>query len=117
MHQHRSQAALLAEQLPGELSQRFQKFVAQTPQPQVILGTQSASRRTIIDELALKFDFQYSVITADIDEKAIRRPTPTELVLAIAHAKAKAITKKLKDSDSLIRPGYLVTCDQVRSLP
>jgi hypothetical protein len=34
-------------------------------------------------------------------------------VLVLAHAKADAIVRKLKESDSYMRPGYLVTCDQV----
>jgi hypothetical protein len=101
------------EEMCSALEAKFGKLVARSPQPQIILGTQSASRRAVVDQLATRFGFKYSSITADIDEKAIRREDPEELVLALSHAKAAAIVKKLKDSESLIRPGYLVTCDQV----
>ena len=84
------------------------------PQPQIILGTQSRSRRVIVDELAERFGFKYSAITADIDEQAIRRKDPRELVSVLAHAKAEAIVEKLRSSGALVTPGYLVTCDQVR---
>lgn len=70
-----------------------------------------------MDELAQQFVFRVSSITADIDEKAIRTPDPKDLVMMLAHAKASAIAKKLKDSGSYIKPGYLVTCDQVAPLP
>lgn len=60
-----------------------------------------------------RFDFKYSSITADIDEKAIRRAKPRELVRVLAHAKAKAIIAKLKANGSLVSPGFLVTFDQV----
>ena len=99
--------------MPSALSKQFAAFVQRSPQPQVILGTQSASRRAILDDLATQHQFTYSVITADIDEQAIRDPDPRVLVLKLAHAKAAAIMRKLRDSDSLVRPGYLVTCDQV----
>eukprot|EP00892_Ulva_mutabilis_P005541 jgi/Ulvmu1/3359/UM156_0016.1 len=101
------------ETVPSQLADLFTEFVSQTPQPQIILGTQSASRRAVVNELAERFDFKYSSITADIDEKAIRRPEPSELVRVLAHAKAKAIIGKLQDSGSFIAPGLLVTCDQV----
>jgi hypothetical protein len=101
------------ESLSPELEAKFGEFVSANPQPQIILGTQSASRRAVVDELAQQFSFKVSSITADIDEKAIRTPDPKELVMMLAHAKADAIMKKLKDSGSMIRPGYLVTCDQV----
>jgi Maf-like protein len=95
------------------LEERFCTFVSTDPQPQIILGTQSQSRRAVIDRLAKQFDFKYSSITADIDEQAIRRDDPQELVLVLAHAKADAIVKKLQASSSLLKPGFLVTCDQV----
>lgn len=67
-----------------------------------------------MDEIAERFGFKYSVITADIDEQAIRRDDPRELVSVLAHAKAEAIVHKLRSSGALVTPGYLVTCDQVR---
>lgn len=62
-----------------------------------------------------RFDFKYSIITADVDEKAIRRRDPSDLVRVLAHAKAEAIISKLKDSGSFVSTGFLVTCDQVCS--
>ena len=75
----------------------------------------------MLDKLAAKFDFKFSSITADIDEQAIKNDLrgagrAQELVLALAHAKAAAIIAKLKATDSLVKPGYLVTCDQVRCI-
>lgn len=108
--------ALHSETLDPDLAARFREFVSAQPQPQIILGTQSVSRRAVVDELAQQFAFKVSSITADIDEKAIRTPDPKDLVMMLAHAKARAIAKKLKDSGSYIKPGYLVTCDQVMTL-
>lgn len=102
-----------SETLNPDLVARFAGFVSASPQPQIILGTQSVSRRAVVDQLAEQFSFKVSSITADIDEKAIRTPDPKDLVMLLAHAKADAIMKKLRDSGSYIRPGYLVTCDQV----
>lgn len=102
-----------SETLNPDLAARFREFVSAKPQPQIILGTQSVSRRAVVDLLAQEFSFQVSSITADIDEKAIRTPDPKDLVMVLAHAKADAILKKLKDSGAFMRPGYLVTCDQV----
>jgi hypothetical protein len=92
---------------------QFKAFVQSSPQPQIILGTRSPSRRAIVDELACRYNFKYSVIAADIDEQAIRREEPMELVRVLAHAKAGAIMAKLRNSNALTTAGYLVTCDQV----
>jgi septum formation protein len=91
----------------------FKAFVQSSPQPQIILGTRSPSRRAIVDQLASRYDFKYSVITADIDEQAIRREAPKELVLVLAHAKADAILAKLRKRTLPVTAGYLITCDQV----
>ena len=52
---------------------RFSHFVA-AQQPRILLGSASASRRKVMDELAASHGFTYSIRTADIDEKAIRLP-------------------------------------------
>jgi predicted house-cleaning NTP pyrophosphatase (Maf/HAM1 superfamily) len=96
------------------LEDQFHAFVRASPQPQIILGTQSASRRAVVDKIARQFGFQFSSVSADIDEQAIRRSDPHELVVVLAEAKAQAIVKKLKESGSFLRSGYLVTCDQVQ---
>jgi septum formation protein len=69
----------------------------------IILGSASTSRQEIFR--AMGFDFE--VLTANINEKAIRLPDPRELVLAIATAKADALLKRVDDNT------ILVTCDQV----
>jgi len=67
-----------------------------------------------MDELCEEVGFKYDVLTADIDEKAIRREDPAELVTVLAQAKADAIQGKMapaekeKDENAL-----LITCDQV----
>ena len=73
-----------------------------------------------MDELAVEHGFAYEVLTADIDERAIRVPNPHDLVLRLAHAKADAILEKLQSGKQLVNSsnspatkGYLITCDQV----
>lgn len=51
--------------------------------------------------------YDFVVMPADIDEKAIRRDEPKELVMAIAQAKADALLPKIHE------PALLVTADQV----
>jgi septum formation protein len=120
------------------LAARFRRFVATNPR--VVLGSSSSSRRAIFDELVAEFSgLSYTVVTADIDEKALRDPLPERLVTALAHAKADAIVAKLTtaspDADAAdadadaqqqqaataaaetaaatTTTSYLVTCDQV----
>jgi septum formation protein len=99
--------------LPAALEQRF--IDALRPRPRLILGSASRSRRAIMDELAQRYGFSYEVATADIDEKAIRCPLPGELVVTLAHAKARAIISRLQLQAPPPEPlsGFLVTCDQV----
>lgn len=69
-----------------------------------------------MDELAVEYGFTYEVLTADIDERAIRVPNPLDLVLRLAHAKADAILDKIRrvDNDGVpTTKGFLLTCDQV----
>nr|CAB3501505.1 unnamed protein product [Digitaria exilis] len=60
----------------------------------LILGSSSSSRRLILSEMGYKF----TLLSADIDEKAIRKEKPEELVVALAHAKADAILEKMKSN-------------------
>lgn len=57
----------------------------------------------VMEELGLDFE----VLISNIDEKAIRRESPEELVLAIANAKADALLPKIS------KPSLLITSDQV----
>ncbi len=69
-----------------------------------------------MDELAGSFTppLTIEVARADIDEKALRRDSPRELVLALAHAKADALLPRLAGAAADAAGGaYLITCDQV----
>ncbi|XLS54359.1 hypothetical protein HN51_004114 [Arachis hypogaea] len=50
---------------------------------QIILGSSSVARRKILSEMG----YEFTKMTADIDEKSIRKETPEELVMALAEAK------------------------------
>ena len=83
----------------------------------LILGSQSASRKAILSGLGVPF----TVCVAGIDEQAIRRDTPEELVLALARAKADAILARLRAPSAPALPSdtaqqrtpLLITADQV----
>ncbi|XP_021316459.1 maf-like protein DDB_G0281937 isoform X1 [Sorghum bicolor] len=49
----------------------------------LILGSSSVARKHILEEMGLEFQ----VMTADIDEKSIRRENPDDLVMVLAEAK------------------------------
>jgi len=69
----------------------------------IVLGSSSPWRKKLFAELGLDFE----TMSPDIDEKAIRRERPEELVLAIAEAKNQAIRGRLRE------PAVIVTSDQV----
>lgn len=76
----------------------------------IILGSSSMARRQILAEMGYEFE----IVTADIDEKSIRREKPEELVMALAEAKADAIISKLKISSHVDDDAYstlLITAD------
>ncbi|ESW32746.1 hypothetical protein PHAVU_001G014200 [Phaseolus vulgaris] len=77
----------------------------------IILGSSSVARRKILSEMG----FLFTLMTADIDEKSIRKETPEELVMALAEAKAEAILQRLPVDDYLkdAEPTLLITSDQV----
>ncbi|XP_022985342.1 maf-like protein DDB_G0281937 [Cucurbita maxima] len=58
---------------------------------QIILGSSSMARRRILSEMG----YEFTIMTADIDEKAIRKERPEELVVALAEAKADAIMSRI----------------------
>ncbi|XP_028123829.1 7-methyl-GTP pyrophosphatase-like isoform X2 [Camellia sinensis] len=82
-----------------------------TSQFKIILGSSSVARRKVLAEMG----YDFTIMSADIDEKSIRKEKPEELVMALAEAKAEAITPKLpignykRDAE----PSVLITCDQV----
>jgi septum formation protein len=125
--------------LPEALGARFAKFAnaEHSKTRRVILGSSSSSRRAIMDELLAGYPgLSYEVVTADINEKALRDPKPEALVKQLAHAKADAIVAKLRAAatgggeaaagaaapaaaaaaaaaPTDENPAYLITCDQV----
>uniref|UniRef100_A0A1D1Y0M6 Maf-like protein DDB_G0281937 n=1 Tax=Anthurium amnicola TaxID=1678845 RepID=A0A1D1Y0M6_9ARAE len=77
----------------------------------IILGSSSMTRRQILSEMG----YDFTLMTADIDEKSIRKEKPEELVMALAEAKADAIISKLQGSnyEEHEEPTLLITADQV----
>mmetsp|Transcript_43399 Transcript_43399/g.92953 ORF Transcript_43399/g.92953 Transcript_43399/m.92953 type:complete len:424 (-) Transcript_43399:116-1387(-) len=73
---------------------------------QIVLGSQSKYRRALFEKTFPEQGCDF--MSADIDEKAIRRETPEEMTVAIAMGKADALLPKLEGRDVL-----LVCCDQV----
>ncbi|XP_039050183.1 7-methyl-GTP pyrophosphatase-like [Hibiscus syriacus] len=77
----------------------------------IILGSSSITRRTILAEMG----YEFTLMSADIDEKATRKEKPEELVMALAEAKADAILQRLPIGDYVkeAEPTLLITSDQV----
>ncbi|XP_022765881.1 maf-like protein DDB_G0281937 isoform X8 [Durio zibethinus] len=77
----------------------------------IILGSSSIARRKILAEMG----YEFTLMSADIDEKDIRKENPEDLVMALAEAKAEAILHRgpvgdyIKEAD----PTLLITSDQV----
>jgi septum formation protein len=69
----------------------------------IILGSQSQGRR----ELLAAIGYEFTVMPAHIDERAIRADDPGALTLALAHAKADALLPQIHE------PALLITSDQV----
>ncbi|KAL8135599.1 hypothetical protein AgCh_010288 [Apium graveolens] len=66
-----------------------------TPPFKIILGSSSIARRKILADMG----YDFTVMSADIDEKGIRMENPEELVMALAEAKANAVVSKLRTID------------------
>ncbi|THU62492.1 hypothetical protein C4D60_Mb01t05720 [Musa balbisiana] len=82
------------------------------PSFKIILGSSSVARRHILSEMG----YQFEVMTADIDEKSIRRDNPDELVMVLAEAKADAIISRIMSEGYVERidePTLLITSDIV----
>ncbi|XP_009103514.1 7-methyl-GTP pyrophosphatase isoform X1 [Brassica rapa] len=78
----------------------------------LILGSQSMARKKILGEMG----YDFTIVTADIDEKAIRRDNPQDLVVALAQAKADEIISKLGGQSQFAQdplPTLLITADTV----
>ncbi|KAI3978815.1 hypothetical protein MKX01_015990 [Papaver californicum] len=82
------------------------------PSYKIILGSSSKARQEILTEMG----YEFTILTADIDEKSIRMEKPEKLVVALAEAKAAAILSRLQLSDFLEKdaePTLLITADTV----
>ncbi|ONI32654.1 hypothetical protein PRUPE_1G378700 [Prunus persica] len=78
----------------------------------IILGSASVARRKILAEMG----YEFIVMTADIDEKCIRKEKPEELVLVLAQAKADAIISKLQtinNQEKDAEPTIVIAADTV----
>ncbi|KAF6136289.1 hypothetical protein GIB67_042774 [Kingdonia uniflora] len=78
----------------------------------IILGSSSKARREILSEMG----YEFTIVSADIDEKSIRKDKPEDLVMALAEAKAEAIIPRLQTSENEEKdtePTLLITADQV----
>lgn len=69
----------------------------------LILGSKSYGRKHVLQRAGYEFE----VMSADIDEKAIRSDDFEELPLFLARAKAEALVKQIEE------PAILITSDQV----
>ncbi|CAK9152406.1 unnamed protein product [Ilex paraguariensis] len=70
------------------------------------------ARRQILAEMG----YEFTILTADIDEKSIRKEKAEELVMALAEAKADAIISRLKIMDHMeenAESTLLITADTV----
>lgn len=54
---------------------------------------------------------QFEIMTADIDEKAIRNENPERLTLLLAHAKADALLPNIREASILITSDQVVLCN------
>ncbi|KAH8489877.1 hypothetical protein Peur_021329 [Populus x canadensis] len=83
------------------------------PSFKLILGSASFSRRKILEEMG----YEFTISTADIDEKSIREEKPEDLVMTLAEAKADAIIANLRTTtmnnqqDKDEEPTILVAAD------
>ena len=76
---------------------------------QLILGSSSLSRKTVLDNVGLPF----IQITPDIDERAYPHETPTDHVCRLAQEKAQAVLAKYQHTASDPEPALIIASDQV----
>ncbi|CAA0832889.1 Maf-like protein [Striga hermonthica] len=81
----------------------------------VILGSSSVARRKILADMG----FEFTTMSADIDEKAIRKEKPEDLVMTLAEAKADAIVGKLRNTGNQekdTKPTLVIAADTVENV-
>ncbi|KAL8267664.1 hypothetical protein R6Q59_001462 [Mikania micrantha] len=81
----------------------------------IILGSSSIARRKILAEMG----YEFTLMSADIDEKAIRTAKPEDLVMALAKAKADAIVSKFQtiDDQEDMKSSILIASDIANGTP
>ena len=80
----------------------------------IILGSQSIGRRSVLEKAGYEFD----VVPANIDEKAIRSKDYEKLPLLIARAKTEKLLKEIGDDAVLITSDQVVVCNgELREKP
>lgn len=80
----------------------------------IILGSSSSSRKAVLESMG----FVFTIISPDIDERAIRREDPCELVTAIAQAKMDAVLAQVEDHAIVICSDQVMVVDgKVREKP
>ncbi|CAI8609139.1 unnamed protein product [Vicia faba] len=87
-------------------------MATKNPSFKIILGSSSKAREQILAEMG----YEFTIMTADIDEKSIRREKPEDLVVTLAEAKADAIVQRLLTDGSLEADAsttLLITADTV----
>ncbi|KAL5704631.1 hypothetical protein ACHQM5_023028 [Ranunculus cassubicifolius] len=94
-------------------SKNITRMSSSKPQSfKMILGSSSKARKDILT----KMGYEFEILTADIDEKSIRKEKPEDLVMALAEAKAEAIISRLgtsNDKENDAESHLLITADQV----
>lgn len=80
----------------------------------IILGSASKGRKQVLENLGWEFE----IMTADIDEKAIRFDDPEKLAHTLANTKADALIPKIKQDVLLITSDQVVDYNgQIREKP
>ena len=79
-----------------------------------ILGSSSPMRREVLQSMG----YDFTILPPDIDEKAIRRDNPRDLVQAIAQAKMDAVLEMLSEEAIVITSDMVMVVDgMVREKP
>lgn len=76
---------------------------------ELILGSASKWRKKVLDDAG----YHFRLMSADIDERAIRRGDAVDLTVAIAKAKAEAIGKRFYRTEMPDWDPLVITADQV----
>eukprot|EP01116_Phalansterium_solitarium_P009488 TRINITY_DN23653_c0_g1_i1.p1 TRINITY_DN23653_c0_g1~~TRINITY_DN23653_c0_g1_i1.p1 ORF type:complete len:192 (-),score=42.19 TRINITY_DN23653_c0_g1_i1:277-852(-) len=80
----------------------------------IILGSSSKWRKQVLERMG----YTFSVLSPDIDEKAIRDPDPVQLTLKIARAKADELVSKVTEPAILICSDQVIVCNgEIREKP